>query len=295
MTEKKCPECGGNLIKESNELRCEDCGLILEEDFLDRRPEWSAFTSSGEEKKGRTGPPSTVTRHDKGLKTEIGFRDRYGRELGPKKKKLFSRLRKWHSQMQTSSGKEKSLSEGLQELQRIAGQLNLPRSIREIASVIYKRASSENLIKGRSIEAIASSALYIAARFYEVPRTLDEFVEVSRVGRTEIARAERYLVNELDIPLKPVTPESFIPKLKSDLGFGDCVEEKSFEVIDLAKKRQVISGKDPISISSAAIYIASRLCNEKITQRKISEASDVSEVTIRNRYKELLDKLEITF
>lgn len=289
--EKTCPECGGDLVKEEGELVCDICGLVVEEDHIDRGPEWRAFSHEEREKKERTGPPSKVTRHDKGLSTEIGFRDRYGDELDPQKKRLFSRLRKWQSQMQTSTGKERSLSEGLQEVNRIAGQLSLPRSVKEIASVIYKRASNMNLIRGRSIEAIASASLYIASRFYEVPRTLDEFVDVSRIGRTEVARAERYLVRELEIPLKPVEPESFIPKLKSDLGFGKVLEKKSFEIIEGARDNHLVSGKDPISVSAGSVYVASKLLRRGITQKEIAEASGVSEVTVRNRYKELVDEL----
>lgn len=115
--ENVCPECGGELVKKENELVCEDCGLVLGEDYIDQGPEWRVF-DKGE--KARTGPPSTVKRHDRGLTTEIGYRDRYGKELEPEKKKLFSRLRRWHSQSKTSTGKEKSLSEGLQEINRMA-------------------------------------------------------------------------------------------------------------------------------------------------------------------------------
>lgn len=292
---ERCPECGGRLIKEENEIRCQDCGLILEEDFIDHGPEWRAFSSEEKEEKARTGPPSTVKRHDKGLSTEIGFKDRYGKELSPNRKRLFSRLRKWHNQSKRSTGKEKSLSEGLQEISRMASQISLPESVQEIASVIYKKASDKNLITGRSIESIAAASLYIASRFYEIPRTLDEFVEVSRIDKIDIARSERHLVENLEIPLKPVEPESFLPKLKSILGFGGEVESKSVDIIEKAKEKQIVSGKSPISIAAASIYIAGRLMGEKITQDEISSASNVSEVTIRNRYKELVERLGITF
>lgn len=147
---------------------------------------------------------------------------------------------------------------------------------------------------GRSIESIAAASLYIATRFYEIPRTLDEFVDVSRVSRVEVARSERHLVENLDIPLKPVDPESFIPKLKSEIGFSGEVEKKSIEIIEKARDKQIISGKSPMSISAASVYLAGRLVGEKITQNEISGASDVSEVTIRNRYKELSRELEVT-
>jgi len=56
---------------------------------------------------------------------------------------------------------------------------------------------------------------------------------------------------------------------------------------------KLTSGRGPAGIAAAATYIATVLTNERKTQREIAEIASVTEVTIRNRYKELLEKLMI--
>ena len=43
-----CPECGGNVTADSEhgETVCTECGLVVEEDEIDRGPEWRAFDSA---------------------------------------------------------------------------------------------------------------------------------------------------------------------------------------------------------------------------------------------------------
>ena len=53
------------------------------------------------------------------------------------------------------------------------------------------------------------------------------------------------------------------------------------------------AGKDPTGLAAAAIYIAGIIEGERRTQREIAETATVTEVTVRNRYKELVRKLEI--
>ncbi|OKY78138.1 MAG: Transcription initiation factor TFIIB family [Candidatus Methanohalarchaeum thermophilum] len=284
---ERCPECGGMLIVEENKLRCEKCGLILEEDYLNRKPDWRAFSSEERDKKKRSGPPVSVTKHDKGLSTEIGSYGISGEDFSPEKRRYLSRLRRLHSQSRRLSGKERSLSVGFQELHRISTQLSLSKSVHEFASVIYKVASDKNLIKGRSIESIAAAALYIACRYYNVPRTLDEFKEVARVSKKKIARAERFLVKNLDVSLEPTSPVDYIPRFVSKVGLGKDVEDLSNEIAEKAMEEGVLSGRSPVSIAVASIYIAARRKEVKMTQRELSEVSGVSVVTIRKRFHEI--------
>ncbi len=291
--DKECPECGGKLVTAENELVCDNCSLVVDESFIDRGPEWRAFSAEEEDEKSRTGTPSTVTRHDKGLSTEIGFKDRYGKDLPPEKKSQFYRLRRLHSQGKRITGKEKSLSVGLQEIHRMSSQLHLPKAIHEIAATIYKSASEKGLIKGRSIESMAAATLYLSSRFYDVPRTLDEVAEVSRVSRKEIARAERYISRELEISLKPTSPKDYVSRFVSKLDLSNECQKKSIEIIEEVNNGGAFSGKSPVSIAAAAIYIAAKILDEKITQKDLSEVSKISAVTIRKRYKDLIEEIDI--
>ncbi|MFT4948825.1 MAG: transcription initiation factor TFIIB [Natronomonas sp.] len=288
-----CPECGGALINdaEHGETVCEECGLVVEEDEIDPGPEWRAFDSSERDQKSRVGAPTTQMMHDKGLSTNIGWQDKdaYGNALSSRQREKMQRLRTWNERFRTRDSKERNLKQALGEIDRMASALGLPENVRETASVIYRRALDENLLPGRSIEGVSTAALYAAARQAGTPRSLDEIANVSRVEKMELTRTYRYIIRELNLEIKPADPKSYVPRFASDLDLSEESERRARQLLDAAKEQGVISGKSPVGLAAAAVYAASLLTNEKVTQSEVSEVADISEVTIRNRYKELLD------
>jgi len=292
-TATACPECSGSLVidDEHGETVCEDCGLVVESDEIDRGPEWRAFDSSEKDQKSRVGAPTTNMMHDKGLSTNIDWRDKdaYGNSLSGKQRQKMQRLRKWNERFRTRDSKERNLKQALGEIDRMASALGLPENVRETASVIYRRALDEDLLPGRSIEGVSTASVYAAARQAGVPRSLDEINEVSRVEKSEIARTYRYVVRELGLEVKPADPESYVPRFASSLELSDEAEHRARQLLQNAKEQGVHSGKSPVGLAAAAVYAAALLTNEKTTQAAVSEVADISEVTIRNRYHELLE------
>ncbi|ELZ60999.1 MULTISPECIES: transcription initiation factor IIB [Halorubrum] len=291
--ELRCPECGGQLATdtEHGETVCVDCGLVVEEDEIDRGPEWRAFDSKEKDNKSRVGAPTTNMMHDKGLSTNIGWQDKdaYGKSLSSRQREKMQRLRTWNERFRTRDSKERNLKQALGEIDRMASALGLPDNVRETASVIYRRALDEDLLPGRSIEGVSTSSLYAAARQAGTPRSLDEIAAVSRVEKDEIARTYRYVVRELKLEIQPADPESYVPRFASDLGLSDEAERRARSLLDTAKEQGIHSGKSPVGLAAAAVYAASLLVNEKVTQSEVSEVANISEVTIRNRYHELLE------
>jgi transcription initiation factor TFIIB len=171
----------------------------------------------------------------------------------------------------------------------MASALGLPKNVRETASVIYRRALDDELLPGRSIEGVATASLYAAARQAGTPRSLDEIATVSRVEKTEIARTYRYVARELGLQIRPTDPEKYVPRFVSDLGLSDDVERRARELLRNAKDEGVHSGKSPVGLAAAAVYAASLLVKDKVTQSTVGEVADISEVTIRNRYNEILE------
>ena len=288
-----CPECGGRLVSdtEHGETVCTDCGLVVETDEIDRGPEWRAFDSAERDQKSRVGAPTTNMMHDKGLSTNIGWQDKdaYGNSLSSRQRQKMQRLRTWNERFRTRDSKERNLKQALGEIDRMASALGLPDSVRETASVIYRRALDEDLLPGRSIEGVSTSALYAAARQAGTPRSLDEIATVSRVGKMELTRTYRYVVRELGLEIQPADPASYVPRFASDLDLSEEAERRARQLLDTAKEEGIISGKSPVGLAAAAVYAAALLTNEKVTQGAVSEVADISEVTIRNRYKELLE------
>jgi transcription initiation factor TFIIB len=296
--ERLCPECeSASLIKsgDQSELICNDCGLILEEDAIDHGPEWRAFNHTERQNKSRVGAPTTQTMHDKGLTTQIDWRnkDAYGRSLSAEKRTRMNRLRKWQERTRTKDAGERNLQFALSETDRMASALGVPRSVREVASVIYRRALSANLILGRSIEGVATSTLYAACRKEGIPRSLEEVAQVSRVEQKEIGRTYRYIARELGLGMRPVDPQKYVPRFCSALDLSEEVQSKATEVIEISTEQGLLSGKSPTGYAAAAIYAASLLCNEKKTQREVADVAQVTEVTIRNRYQEQIETMGI--
>ncbi|MGQ5517994.1 transcription initiation factor IIB [Halococcus saccharolyticus] len=296
--ERVCPECeSASFIKSADqgELVCEDCGLILEDDNIDRGPEWRAFNHAERQSKSRVGAPTTQTMHDKGLTTNIGWqnKDASGRSLSAEKRTRMNRLRKWQERVRTKDAGERNLQFALSETDRMASALGVPRSVREVASVIYRRALSDDLIRGRSIEAVATGALYAACRKEGIPRSLEEVTHVARVEQKEIGRTYRYIARELELGMRPTDPQKYVPRFCSALDLSEEVQSKANEVIEASVAEGLLSGKSPTGYAAAAIYAASLLCNEKKTQREVADVAQVTEVTIRNRYQEQIEAVGI--
>jgi transcription initiation factor TFIIB len=288
-----CPECGGNVLTdaEHGETVCQDCGLVVEEDEIDHGPEWRAFDSAEKDRKSRVGAPTTNMMHDKGLSTNIGWqnKDAYGRSLSSEQRQKMQRLRTWNERFRTRDSKERNLKQALGEIDRMASALGLPQNVRETASVIYRRALGDDLLPGRSIEGVATSALYASARMAGNPRSLDEMARVSRVEKMELTRTYRYIVRELSLEVQPADPEHYLPRFISDLGLSEETQRRARDLVEGARQSGMLSGKSPVGIAAAAVYAAALLTNEKVTQSQVSDVADISEVTIRNRYKELLE------
>ncbi len=294
----ECPECGSTHISRDYsraELVCNDCGFVIDEDLIDHGPEWRAFDSEQREKRARTGAPMTYTIHDKGLSTMIGWtnRDAYGKSVPTRNRAQLFRLRKWQRRIRISNATERNLAFALSNLDRMSSGMGLPRTVRETAAMIYRKAALNNLIRGRSMEGVSAAALYAACRQCHVPRTLDEISSIARISRKDIGRNYRYVARELGLKLMPTSPQDYVPRFCSELKLSSDVQAKTLEILKEAANKELTSGRGPTGIAAASLYMASVLCGERRTQREIAETAGVTEVTIRNRYKELSEKLDI--
>jgi transcription initiation factor TFIIB len=270
-----------------------DCGFVVAAKIADRGPEWRAFDDEQRAKRTRVGAPLTYTIHDKGLSTMIDWHDRdiYGKSLSPGQKAQVYRLRKWQRRIRVSDATERNLAFALSEITKISNNLNLPKNILETASVIYRKAVKERLIRGRSIQGVTAAAIYLACRQCGLPRTLEEIAQSSSVNKKEVGRSYRFLIKELNYTIPPVKPSQYITKFSNQLTMQGKVEEIAHKILVAAKELKLTSGRGPTGIAAAASYVASVLTGERKTQREIAEIAQVTEVTIRNRYKELVERL----
>ena len=294
----KCPECASkNLIHDydTGETICGDCGLVLYEQMLDKGPEWRAFTQQEKASRSRVGGPSSYSIHDKGLSTSISQvdRDAFGRKLPIATRLQMWRLRKWQIRSRVNSSVDRNLAQAMSELDRLSETVYIPAQIKEKAAVIYRKALSKNLVRGRSINAVAAAALYAACRGSGTPRTLREIAKASLADKRDVARCYRLLLQELNVHVTIADPLTYVSKIAEKNEISGKTQGAAIAILREARRKKITAGKDPMGLAAAALYIVCIQNNERKTQKDIAEASGVTEVTLRNRYKALKKQLNL--
>jgi transcription initiation factor TFIIB len=140
---------------------------------------------------------------------------------------------------------------------------------------------------------MAAAAIYTGCRQCNIPRSLDEISKASGISKKEISRNYRFISKELSLKILPTKPQDFLNRFSSRLGLSIETTQKARELINEMLHDCKTSGCSPSSITAAAIYVATILCGERKTQEEVAKVSGVTEVTIRSRYKELCNKLNI--
>ncbi len=293
-----CPECGSTeLIRDytRGESICSNCGLVIHEHMVDSGPEWRAFTAEEKNQRSRVGAPTTFRMPDKGLSTMIGKQntDSFGKKLSAKKRRLMYRLRKWNFRSIIHSSKRRNLAHAMSEMQRLASQMGISRDIMETAAVLYRKVIENGLTRGRSIDAMIAASLYLACRLHNLPRPLDEIEQYSRFDRKELGYCVRTILSKLRIKVPRAKATDFIPRFGNELGLSAKTQRTAIKILEQAREKGLTSGKDPTGLAAAALYIASMLEGERRTQSEVSRVVAVTEVTVRNRYRELIRDLNI--
>jgi len=294
-----CMGCGQSTFTKDyarGERTCSVCGLVASDRTADTGPEWRAFTAEEKNARARVGAPATYTIADKGISTMIDWRNRdaSGKAIKSTTRAAMYRMRKWHIRSRLHSSQHRNLSIAMSEMHRLSSQLGIPRDVRETAALLYRKTLITKLVRGRSIESVVAASIYLACRIHRIPRPLDEIVAETNVDRKKVGYAVRLVVSRVNVNVPLPSAKDLIPRMSSDLMLEGRTVKKATEIINQAKERYVTIGKSPGGIAGAALYIAGILEDDRRTQREIAQASRVTEVTIRNRYKELVRVLGIT-
>ena len=295
---EKCPDCNGhNIIQdmETGEIVCQECGYVQRTDTMDRGQEWRAFTLQEKRDKPRVGAPLNITIHDHGLSSSICYqnRDYTGKWINQEKQIQFYRLRKWNRRANIESSNQRNLASALGILNQLGNELNVPRSVTETAALVYRQTLRKRGTRGRTINNLVAAALYIGCRICNVSRSLTVISEAANISKKEAAKNFRYLHDLLDKDIPSISTENIISMLVNKADCSVNVERFAIEVLQAANDLKITSGKSPSGMAAASVYIACVLMGEKVTQGSIATPARVTEVTIRNRYKELVDKLDL--
>ncbi|PAU81573.1 transcription initiation factor IIB [Halorubrum salipaludis] len=286
----QCPECNGRVTTNTVETVCEDCGLVIEEQRIDHGPEWRVYD---DEECERTGAPLTAARHDRGLSTEIGRgTDAKGNEISGQKRRRLARMRREQTRGRWRSKAERNLAHGLGEVRRLASALELSDSVRDQACQLFRSAQNEDLLRGRSIEAIAAASVYGACRCNGLSRLVDDVSEMARVAESRVTNAYKTLNEELGLLAEPVSPSMFVPRLASDLECPDEIRQRARALAEQAEEHGVTTGVHPAGFAAACLYKAGQEHGQWVTQSDVAETGNVTPTTVRTHH-ETLDELAV--
>ena len=286
---KDCPECGSQrLVRDytRGELLCQSCGLVIDDKQIDQGPEWTAYDSQERDRLSMTGAPRSYTSQSINLTTVIpsSNKDSRGNLIPAREMEKFYRMRKLQHHSGHNRPGERSLPETLRALDRVASFLELPKSIREQAGFVCKKALEKGFLRGRSIEALVAAAVYASCRINGVPRTLEELSNVTGMPKKVVAKAYGALARTLQLRVPPSKPADYISRFCSELGLGTGVQAEARRILKQIDDVDGSLSLSPIGTSAAAIYLASLACGERRPQKAIAKVAGVSEVTLRNRF-----------
>jgi transcription initiation factor TFIIB len=284
-----------NLITdpETGEVISTDNGQVVDMP-LSLEPEWRSFTSE-EASRSRAGIPSSLARHDMGLSTVIGRTDKDagGNSIATDMRYRMERLKMWDSRSQAHSPSERNFQHAFGMLAKLKDRMGLPDSVMEKTAYIYRKAQEKGLIRGRSISSVLAASIYAASRQMGVLRTLDDVSASSDVKPKDVGRSYRMLVSELDLKVPVIDPMKNVVKVANSLNFSEKTKRKALAIMADAQQKSVSVGKDPMGLAASALYLATRFTKEYKTQADIAKAAGVTEVTVRNRSKDLKIRLRL--
>ena len=267
---------------ERGEIICGGCGLILLQNMADASYQNNGYTSEDFMKLARTGPATSLTMYDRGLSTVIGTnKDSSGKTLSSKTKYEFNRLRTWDQR--SKSRKTASFSKAFTLLHGMKTKLGISNNVVEDAAYIYRKVVGAKLTRGRTMASLISASLYAACRENNIPRTLDDISDAGNVERRILSRDLRTIIKKLGLNLNQYDTSSFISKISNNLNLKEKTKRDAFEILRRCEKEQITAGKHPVAQAAASLYISCIMNGEKISQKKFSVESGVSDVTIRNR------------
>ena len=297
MSDVACPHCGSIMIFDPKigEILCPCCGFVPHRRRVVSYPEWKAIDPEDKVKKSRAGPPITLTKHDLGLSTDLGFGDldAHGGPLTDRDQ--VRRMRVWQNRIRIRSTREKSMAALLTKVLEFADSLNLPDNVAETASLIIRRAVKKGVTSKRSIAGMAAAAVYIACKQCGIQRSLKEVAKVAGIKAKSLGAYYRYLYTEVGgIKVAPTPIEKYISKISNRVGLSSRVLRLAITMAKKMNDSDLISGRQPSGLAAAFIYIAASILDEAVLQREIAEAANVTEVTIRKRCREILENYRVS-
>jgi|TARA_B110000238_G_scaffold60443_1_gene66129 transcription initiation factor TFIIB len=276
----------------TGEIACGSCGIVSSDQIVDQGSESVGSNPNDYMNNSRVGAKRSLKMIDMGLSTIIEAKDRdvTGKPLSLENRRMFYRLRMWDRNSR-SAASSKSFQKAFILLDAISSKLGLPESVVEETAYLFRKIAARKILAGRSTSAMLCATIYITCRITDTPRTLQDVVEAGNIKKKVLQRTYRFLAKELDLSPEAYSPSEFVTRIAKGLTLSEKTQRLAFKILDLCAKKQVSTSKNPMAMAAAAVYLASTITSESVSQLKISKISGISAVTIRERKKEIVMKI----
>jgi transcription initiation factor TFIIB len=309
-TKPSCPECSSHLIFDVHhgEYICQSCGYVVLEK-IDYCGHESHSNNSDDRVKNMRGSGNTsFLLMNYGLQTEISLSDRdyNGKPINGTNAECIASVRKLHARLKASS-EERRIARVLSMIDKFCSKMLLPRSLSETAAKIYRSYSSKNNTKGMSVNGNAVAAVYLACKQSCIARGLEEIIDSTdfcsnkrsslriafrcykRMAMCMTTTVESNTIRSTGSTFDHVIPlDKYIAKIANRARVDWRVQKLALEIARQTEDNILLSGKDPVGIAAAYLYISACLCGYHMYLADIANFSQVTEITIRTRCKEIL-------
>ena len=284
--------------QESGEIVCSSCGQVISDTIqqsLEGATTWGSSKIGNDNNNRAVGMPISAARHDMGLATLIGKanKDASGRMLDAAMRTTMERVRTWDYRTQIHTPTDRNLKSAFSQLDNLKDKLALPNSAVEKAAYIYRKAQERGMVRGRTIRSVLAATSYIVCREMGISRTLKDIAMAADVRPKDLSRTYRLLVFELDLKVPIIDPMKAIARIANKAELKETTKRQAINIMCEVTKRELSAGKDPMGLAASVLYLASHMTRDYTTQIEIAEAAAVTEVTLRNRSKDLRDKLKL--
>ncbi|MFL6363050.1 MAG: transcription initiation factor IIB family protein, partial [Nitrososphaeraceae archaeon] len=262
----------------------------------------------------------------------LGSKDYSGKLIDYEMIEQMNNMRKWHSRIRVASPKERRLSNVLSRINEISSAMSLPKTLVETAAMLYRNFENKSEAKGKSVICMAAATIYLACKRCSIVRSLEEIVKATGIGeqdKSSLKLASKYyrmMVMEMGVftehmvtssssphvisqlessaPSSPSTIQSktipatlaidqYIAKLANMAKIDMKVERLAIDLAHKTHDHMLADGKAPNGLAAAYIYLAAVLLGVNLLQIDVSSLAGVTEVTIRNRCKDILTSFKL--
>jgi transcription initiation factor TFIIB len=279
---------------ESGEIICGNCGIVISDKMQENnRPEWRTFSPEEVDHRCRTGSPTSLTHHDMGLFTIIAKTDKdaNGREINATLRSTMNRLRTLDFRTQFHTATDRNLKQAFDELSIWKDKLALSSAIIENSAYLYRKVQQIGFVRGRTITAVLAAVVYIVCREIGCPKTLKDIALVSNIKRKDLAKAYRQLVRKFDFEVPNTDPLNCIPRVANKANLSERTKRQAIDIMNKVTRVGISAGKDPMGLAASVLYLSCIKTGEDKKQVDISRAAGVTDITLRNRLKDLRTQL----